>query len=80
MNKLIHKFRKNSFEEIQINANEFKGHQYVDIRIYVGSPDEKTAPTKKGVSIPIELYIEFSKGISILEDILEDEQLFDPKY
>ena len=80
MNKLISKFRKNSFEEIQINAREYKGRQYVDIRTYVGSPDVETVPTKKGVSIPIELYIEFSKGISILEDILEDEHLFDPKY
>ena len=78
MNKLISKFRKNSFEEIQINAREYKGHQYVDIRTYLRSSNEEMVPTKKGVSIPIEQYIEFSKGISILEDKLENANLFDP--
>lgn len=78
MNELISKFQKNSFEEIQINAREYKGQQYVDIRTYVRSSNEEMVPTKKGVSIPIELYIEFSKGISILEDKLEDANLFDP--
>jgi len=67
------KFRKNAIEEIQISAREFQGRQLVDIRIYAGPRGQQTVPTKKGVSIPIELYGEFRKAIRNLEDILEEE-------
>jgi hypothetical protein len=73
MDKLISKFRKNAIEEIQISAREFQGRQLVDIRIYAGPRGQQTVPTKKGVSIPIELYGEFRKAIRNLEDILEEE-------
>jgi hypothetical protein len=73
MDKLISKFRKNVFEEIQISAREYQGRQLVDIRTYAGPRGQETVPTKKGVSIPIELYGEFRKAIRSLEDILEEE-------
>ena len=75
MDKLISKFRKNAFQEIQISATEYMGRQFVDIRIFVGSRGQETVRTKKGVMIPIELYGEFSKAIRNLEDILEEEGL-----
>ena len=78
MDKLISKFRKNSFEEIQISAKEFQGRQLVDIRIFYGSRGQETFPTKKGVTIPIELYGEFGKAIRNLEAILEEEGIYDP--
>ncbi len=79
MDKLISKFRKNSFEEIRISAREFQGRQLVDIRIVVGSRGQETVPTKKGVMIPIELYGEFRKAIRNLEDILAEEGIYDPE-
>jgi hypothetical protein len=78
MDKLISKFRKNAIEEIQISAREFQGRQLVDIRIYAGPRGQQTVPTKKGVSIPIELYGEFRKTIRNLEDILEEEGIYNP--
>jgi len=75
MDKLISKFRKNAFEEIQISAREFHDRQLVDIRTFVGSRGQETVPTRKGVCIPIELYGEFSKAIRYLEEILEEEGL-----
>lgn len=78
MDKLISKFRKNAIEEIQISAREFQGRQLVDIRIYAGPRGQQTVPTKKGVSIPIELYGEFRKAIRNLEDILEEEGIYNP--
>jgi hypothetical protein len=79
MDKLVSKFRKNSFEEIQISAREYKDKQFVDIRIYAGLRGQETVPTKKGVMIPIELYGEFSKAVRSLEDILRDEGIYDPE-
>ena len=52
------------------------GRQFVDIRIFVGSRGQETARTKKGVMIPIELYGEFSKAIRSLEDILDEEGIY----
>jgi hypothetical protein len=78
MDRLISKFRKNNFEEIQIKASEYQGRQFVDIRTFVGSRGQETVPTKKGVSIPIEMYGEFRKAIRNLEDILEEEGIYDP--
>jgi hypothetical protein len=78
MDKLISKFRKNSFEEIQISAKEYKGRQFVDIRIFYGPRGQETNFTRKGIMIPIELYGEFSKSIKSLEDILKEEGIFDP--
>ena len=78
MDKLISKFRKNAFQEIQISAIEYMGRQFVDIRIFVGSRGQETVRTKKGVMIPIELYGEFRKAINNLEDILEEEGIYDP--
>ena len=79
MDILVSKFRKNAFEEIQVSAREFQGRQLVDIRTYVGSRGQETIPTKKGVCIPIEIFGEFKKAISNLEDVLEEEGLFDPE-
>lgn len=78
MDRLISKFRKNAFEEIQISAREFQGRQLVDIRIFVGPRGQETKPTRKGISIPIELYGEFGKAIDNLEEILEEEGLYEP--
>lgn len=78
MDKLISKFRKNAFEEIQISAREFKGRQFVDIRIFFGPRGQETYRTRKGIMIPIELYGEFQKAIRSLEDILEEEGIYDP--
>ena len=63
---------------IHISAREFQGRQLVDIRIFIGLSGQETVPTRKGVSIPIELYGEFSKAIRNLEDILEEEGIYDP--
>jgi len=79
MDATFTKIKKNSFEEIHFSLREFKGHQLVDIRIYVDRGTNEQLPTKKGVSIPIELYGEFSQAISILEDRLEEAGLFDPR-
>jgi len=78
MDRLVSKFRKNAFEEIQISVKEFQGRQLIDIRIFAGARGQETKPTKKGVSIPIELYDEFGKAIDNLEEILEEEGLYEP--
>lgn len=46
---------KEGTEIIRINVNEFKGRKYLDIRNFYKGADGEYLPTKKGISIPLEL-------------------------
>ena len=55
---------KNSVEEIRILWSEYKGHRYLDIRVYTeidGKPDR--VPTKKGITLRPELIPELMKAL-----------------
>ena len=65
----IHSFEKNKKEQIRISLNEFKGHQYIDIRtFYLDGADFK--PSSKGVTLKKELYPELLKGVLDLAQVL----------
>lgn len=38
-NKLIYSFQKNATEEIRISLSEYKGHNYIDFRVYFKDKD-----------------------------------------
>ena len=77
MDRLISKFRKNSLEEIQVSVREYQGRQLVDVRIFVGPRGDETRPTKKGVSLPIELFRQLRDAIAMVEEVLEEEGLLE---
>ena len=55
---------KNSMEDIRIMWSEFKGHRYLDIRVYTeidGEPERK--PTKKGVTLRPDLVPKLIKAL-----------------
>lgn len=78
MDRLISKFRKNAFEEVQVSVREYLGRQLLDIRIYAGPRGQETVPTKKGISLPIELFGELRTAVDSLEEVLEQEELYNP--
>ncbi len=62
----IYEIQKNSMEKIRIALTEFKGHKLLDIRVYYDASETRDAdfkPTKKGISIPIDLVREVKEGI-----------------
>ncbi len=71
MDKLVSRFRKNSTEEIQVRITEYMNKQLIDVRVWAGPRGEETVPTKKGVSIPAELFGAFKEAIEATEDILK---------
>ena len=77
MDRLISKFRKNSLEEIQVSVREYEGRQLVDVRIFAGPRGDETRPTKKGVSLPVELFLELRDAIALVEEVLEEEGLLE---
>jgi len=62
--KLISKFEKNASEEVWVQLREFRGHQLLDIRVHY-RPDEggDARPTKKGISVSINLIPKVLKAI-----------------
>lgn len=58
----VHTFDKNKKERIRIALNEYKGHQYIDIRTFYLA-DGEYKPSSKGVTLKTELYPELLKGV-----------------
>jgi hypothetical protein len=64
---------KNSRETIQFRLGEFKGHKFIDMRIFVTEPGENgsqpkdPAPTKKGLAVSPHLWPEFKKALAQVE-------------
>lgn len=50
--QLLASIERNATEELQIAINEYKGKQYVDLRIfYTNDEGDSWNPTKKGVTV-----------------------------
>ncbi len=77
MDQLIATIEKNADEEIRVSLREFKGHPFIDIRVYWKPPDGEPGPTKKGVTLSPELFPRLKEAISALEAALLKAQLVD---
>jgi hypothetical protein len=65
----VHTFDKNKKERIRIALNEYKGHQYIDIRtFYLENGEYK--PSSKGVTMKTEFYPDLLKGVMDLAGVL----------
>lgn len=72
MGEVIAQFNKNSSEEVRITLEEFKGHRLFDIRSYYYNGQD-WLPTKKGLSLKVELSPEFKRAVEELERALEEK-------
>ncbi len=65
--ELIHAFEKNSGgEEVRISLTTYKGREYLDIRVYYQGDDGEKHPTKKGITLSLDLLSELEAGLSKL--------------
>ena len=71
--QIAHSFPKNPLEEVRLSITVFKGKQYVDIRIYYKGDDGEFHPSKKGLTVAVELFPELETGLLKLKDALEEE-------
>lgn len=61
-------------QQIQIRLNEFKGRRYLDLRtFYLDEDGETWKPTRKGVSIPVELFGQLKAALEKVEPLIEAE-------
>ncbi len=61
--QLIHSFPKNPLEEIQISLTVFKKKQYLDLRVYYKGDDGEFHPSKKGLTVSLDLMADLEEGI-----------------
>jgi hypothetical protein len=71
--QIVHSFPKNPLEEVRSSVTVFKGKQYVDIRIYYKGDDGDFHPSKKGLTLSIDLFPELETGMQKLKEALEDQ-------
>lgn len=55
-------FDKNSREKIRVFVDEYAGKKLLNIRVYYQDIDGEWKPTKKGISLKIEMAEEVLKG------------------
>ncbi len=61
--------RKNRRQEIRIGLNEYKGTEYVDVRVFYRT-DDGFRPSNRGVTLSTELYHELLRGVLELGALL----------
>ena len=75
--KILTSIPRSATEEIQIAINEYKGKQYLDLRVYYTTDDGLNwNPTKKGVTFSPDRLIDLKAAIetAIKEFGVEEEQ------
>ena len=48
---LIGEIQKNSTEKIKVTLSEYKGYEFIDVRVYYEDDSGEWRPTKKGIAI-----------------------------
>jgi len=74
--KQVAEIQKNSRETIHFRLGEFKGHKFLDMRIFVTEPGEnggkpqEPAPTKKGLAVSPALWPQFKAALAQVEEAM----------
>ena len=79
MDELIEQFEKNATEVVRVSLTEYRGRKLVDIRVYYSDNEGQYRPTKKGVSLSVDVYPDFKRAILALEKILLERDLLSPE-
>jgi hypothetical protein len=68
--QLIHSFPKNPLEEIRVSLTVFKKKQYLDLRTYYKGDDGEYHPSKKGITLSLDLLPDLVEAIQKARDVL----------
>lgn len=65
--KVVASFKRNPTEEVRAGIKEFKGRNYIDIRIYYLDDKEEWKPTRKGISLSTEYMPQLKQAVEAVE-------------
>jgi hypothetical protein len=60
-------------EKIVFGVSEFRGKNYANIRIFYEDDEGEWKPTKKGISVNLEDFIEFKRRVEELDNYLQEK-------
>lgn len=66
--KVVYSFPKNPLEEVRASVTAFKGKQYADLRIYYKGDDGEYHPSKKGLTLSLDLFSELEEAVRKLSE------------
>ena len=68
--QVVHSFPKNPLEEVRASISVYKGKQYVDLRIYYKGDDGEFHPSKKGLTLSLDLFPELEEAVGKLSEVI----------
>ncbi|ABK16976.1 transcriptional coactivator p15/PC4 family protein [Syntrophobacter fumaroxidans] len=68
--KTVYSFPKNPLEEVRASLTVFKGKDYVDLRIYYKGDDGEYHPSKKGLTLSLDLFSELEESVRKLAEAI----------
>ena len=67
-NQTLYEFTRNQNETVRLTLREYKERKYIDLRVFYQPEDSsEMRPTKKGITLALELLPEVKKGIAVCE-------------
>ena len=75
MDELIAQFEKNATEVVRVSLREFRGRKLVDVRVYYTDDEGEYRPTRKGISLSVDGYLDFRNAGARLDKVLRDCKL-----
>ena len=64
---VVHAFKKGQDEQVQVSVGDYKNKKYVDVRVFFPNEEGTFFPTKKGLTLVVDLLPELVKGIQAAE-------------
>lgn len=77
MNDKVCELAKNAREKIIFRLGEYKGHKFVDMRVFAKEEGKDPVPTKKGLAVSPNLWPEFKKALAQVEAAMIQEDWLD---
>lgn len=68
--QIVYSFPKNPLEEVRASLTVFKGKQYVDLRIYYKGDDGEFRPSKKDLTLSLDLFSELEQAVQKLSEVV----------
>ncbi|MGA2106814.1 MAG: transcriptional coactivator p15/PC4 family protein [Syntrophorhabdales bacterium] len=68
---MIGEIEKNAKEKIRVSIEEYKGHKYVDCRVYFQDEAREWHPTKKGIALNPDIIDEVIEALQKASEKLE---------
>ena len=67
----VHEFAKNSTEVVRASVTQYRGKDYADLRVFFEAEDGEHRPTKKGITVAIDLVDELEVAVTKLKEAAE---------